>query len=204
MVPLMRSLLVLIVVSLSLSALAEEPKKLKGSKKDAAPKLDLGLPQFTDVPKDQKLESAKGKTDTQTGPTGARADEGSSVVRVVHGKTFIRGTDGAKSATPFPAVTATPSNPWQMEKFSSVVRVKSPAKKNARIEVAILDQRTDTVMEAAGELRFGNSEEAEWQVEWEATSIRLPGEFQVLVRVGGNPLGTFPFKVQAEAPAPTK
>jgi hypothetical protein len=112
----------------------------------------------------------------------------------VHGKSFIRSPEGAKAATPFPQVTVT-ANPYMTEKFSSVVRVKSPAKKNARIEVAILDQRSDTVMEASGELRFGTGDEAEWQVDWEPSGIRNPGEFQVLVRIGGNPLGTFPLKV---------
>lgn len=201
----MRSRLVLILVSLSLSAFAEEPKKLKGSKKENAPKLDLGLPQFGEIPKDQKLESAKPKAETLSGPSGTRAEEGYTVVRVVHGKAFMRSPEGSKPSTPYPAVMATSGNPWQTEKFGTVVRVKSPAKRGARIELAILDQRGDTIMEASGELRFPTgSDEAEWQVDWEPTAIRNPGEFQVLVRVGGNPLGTFPFKVVAEGAAPAK
>ncbi len=190
--------LVLAALSLALVVHAEEPRKLKGSKKESAPKLDLGLPTFGAIPKDQKLESAKGKPEAQNAPSASRADEGYTVVRVVHGKSFIRGADGAKPSTPFAQVTVT-SNPFNTEKFSSVVRVKSPARKNARIEIAILDQRSDTVMEASGELRFGNAEETEWQVDWEPTGIRNPGEFQVLVRVGGNPLGTFPLKVAVAA-----
>jgi hypothetical protein len=193
----------LLLLSLSLVVHAEEPKKLKGSKKETAPKLDLGLPTFGAIPKDQKLESAKGKPDAQNAPSATRADEGYSVVRVVHGKGFIRGPDGAKASSPFPEVRVT-ANPFTTEKFSTVVRVKSPAKKNSRIEVAILDQRGDTVMEAAGELRFGNGEEAEWQVDWDSTGIRNPGEFQVLVRVGGNPLGTFPLKLALAPDAPAK
>ncbi len=193
--------LILIAMSLSLVVHAEEPKKLKGSKKESAPKLDLGLPAFGDIPKDQKLESARPKGDAQNAPSGTRADEGYTVVRVVHGKGFLRGPDGAKPSSPFTQVTVTP-NPFTTEKFSSVVRVKSPARKNARIEVAILDPRGDTVMDASGELRFGNSEETEWQVDWEPNGVRNPGDFQVLVRVGGNPLGTFPLKlVLAAEPA---
>lgn len=191
----------LAVLSLSLVTFADEPKKLKGSKKESAPKLDLGLPKFGEIPKDQKLENASGKGETQQqGPSGVRVDEGYSVVRVVHGKGFIRAPDGAKPSTPFPQVTAT-TNPLMTEKFSTVVRVKSPAKKNTRIEVAILDPRSDTVMEASGELRFGTGDEAEWQVDWEPSGIRNPGDFQVLVRIGGNPLGTFPLKVATAAPA---
>lgn len=180
-------------LSLALTASAADPK-LKGSKKEAAPKLDLGIPVFKEIPKDQKLEKPKVADEAQQGPTSTTLDEGYSVVRVVHGKAFIRGPDGAKPSTPFPQVTAT-GNPLATEKFSSVVRLKSPAKKNTRIEVAILDQRGDTVMDASGEIRFGAGPEAEWQVDWEPTGIRNPGEFQVLVRVGGNPLGTFPLKV---------
>lgn len=196
-----RSIAAAVVLSLSFSALADEPKKLKGSKKETAPKLDLGLPQFGDIPKDQKLESSAGKDAAQTGPTGAKAEDGYKVVSVLHAKAFIRAASGSRAAAPYPQVTAAPGNPFSTEKFSSIVRVKSPGKKNTGIEVAILDQRGDTVMDASGQLRFTNSDEAEWQVDWEPTAIRNPGEFQVLVRVGGNPLGTFPLKVAlAEAP----
>jgi hypothetical protein len=195
----LRSLL-LASLSLALTVHAADPK-LKGSKKEAAPKLDLGIPAFKDIPKDQKLEKPKDPAEAQQAPTATRAEEGYSVVRVVHGKAFMRGPDGAKPSTPFPQVTVA-GNPLTTEKFSSVVRVKSPAKRNTSIEVAILDQRGDTVMEASGELRFGNGVETEWQVDWEPTGIRNPGEFQVLVRLGGNPMGTFPLKLATVA-APT-
>lgn len=188
-------------MSLALVSFAADPK-LKGSKKEAAPKLDLGLPTFNAIPKDQKLEKPKDPEAAQTAPSGTRIDDGYTVVRVVHGKGFMRSPDGAKPSAPFPQVTAS-GNPLLTEKFSSVIRVKSPGKKNTRIEVAILDQRSDTVMEASGELRFGNGEEAEWQVDWDSTGIRNPGEFQVLVRIGGNPLGTFPLKVATAAATPT-
>lgn len=192
--------LALVALLLAAVAHAEEPKKLKGSKKESAPKLDLGIPSFGEIPKDQKLESAKGKEETKQGaPSGTRAEEGFSVVRVVHGKGFIKGPDGAKPSAPFPQVAAS-GPPWMTEKFSTVVRVKNPAKKGARIEVAILDTRDDTVMEASGEIFFrGTGDETEWQVDWDSSGIRNPGEFKLLVRVGGTPLGTFPFKVAPAA-----
>lgn len=192
--------LILASMSLALVSQAADPK-LKGSKKETAPKLDLGLPTFKDIPK-EKLEKPKEAEEAQQKPSGTRADEGYTVVRVVHGKGFIRGPDGAKPSAPFPQVTVA-GNPLATEKFSSVIRLKSPAKKNTRIEVAILDQRGDTVMEASGEIRFGNAEETEWQVDWEPTGVRNPGEFQVLVRIGGNPLGTFPLKLAAASAPPT-
>ncbi len=187
-------------MSLALVSQAADPK-LKGSKKETAPKLDLGIPTFKDIP-NQKLEKPKETPEAQQSPSGTRLDEGYTVVRVLHGKGFMRAPDGARPSTPFPQVTVS-GNPLATEKFSSVIRVKSPAKKNTRIEVAILDQRGDTVMEASGEIRFGNGDEAEWQVDWEPTGVRNPGEFQVLVRIGGNPLGTFPLKVVAASAPPT-
>ncbi|MGV3619869.1 MAG: DUF6941 family protein [Archangium sp.] len=191
-----RSLLIVCVLVSFVAGAAEPAPKLKGSKKEQAPKLDLGVPTFTEIPKDQKLETATPKDNKQTSPTSTRVDESYSLVRVVHGKTFTRGPDGAKAATPYTQVVAT-SNPNTTERFSSVIRVKSPAKKNTRIEVVVLDQRGDTVMDAQGELRFASSEETEWQVDWEPTGFRAPGDWQVLVRVGGTPLGTTPLKVVA-------
>lgn len=176
-------------------AWAADPK-LKGAKKEQAPKLDLGLPDFGALPTDTKLEKAKPKQDTMQTKKSA-VEEGFSVVRVVHGKAFLRGPDGAKPSTPFAQVNLTNNT---TEKFSTVVRVKNPAKHNASIEVVVLDPRGDTVMDASGEIYFrGKEDETEWTVDWEPTGVRGPGEFQVLVRVGGNPLGTYPIKF-AEAP----
>lgn len=200
LVRMLRNLL-LASMSLALVSQAADPK-LKGSKKETAPKLDLGIPTFKDIPKDQKLEKPQETPEAQQGPSGTRLDEGYTVVRVLHGKGFMRAPDGAKPSSPFPQVTVS-GDPLATEKFSSVIRVKSPAKKNTRIEVAILDQRGDTVMEASGEIRFGTADEAEWQVDWEPTGVRRAGEFQVLVRIGGNPLGTFPLKLAAASAPPT-
>lgn len=192
----------LVLVTLSASVLADPPPKLKGKKTEGAPKIDLGLPPPAPLPTDQKLESATKKDEPQQGPTAVRADEGYTVVRVAHGKAFIRTPEGAKPSAPYPHVTVN-GPPYQMEKFATVVRVRCAAKKNARIEVLVLDQRSDTLMEASGELRFGNNEETEWQVDWEPTGLRNPGELQVLVRVGGNPLGTTPLTaVLATPPTP--
>lgn len=179
-------------LGLSWLAAAGEPKKT------SAPKLDLQMPTFKEIPKDQKLESKKDPADGQLAPSGARPDEAYTVIRVVHGKSFTRSPDGAKPSPPFNELAAS-GNPLTTEKFSTVVRVKSPGKKNTRIEVVILDPRGDTVMDASGEIRFGTGVEAEWQVDWDSTSIRAPGDFQVLVRIGGAPLGTFPLKVTRTA-----
>ncbi len=187
------------LLTLSLVAGAADPApRLKGSKKDNAPKLNLEMPTFNAIPKDQKLESATPRQAEPVGASGNRADEGYTLVRIVHGKSFTKSADGAKPTAPFPAVTWDPQT-MMLEKFSSIIRVKSPGKRTTRIEVVVLDTRADTVMDASGELRFGNSDEAEWQVDWDPSGARQPGEFQVLVRVGGNPLGTMPLKVVSSA-----
>ena len=71
------------------------------------------------------------------------------------------------------------------------------ASRGADRAVMVLDPRGDTVMDASGQLTFKN-DETDWTVDWEPTGIRTAGEFQVLVRIGGNPLGTFPIKVEAK------
>lgn len=188
-------LAVLVSLALAGTSLAADPQ-MKGTRKDAAPKLNLDLPDFGALPTGTKLESSKPKSE-RLETRKSTLDEGYSVVRVVNGKAFLRGPEGAKSTAPFTQVTLTGNT---TEKFSTVVRVKSPARRSARIEVLVLDFRGDTVMEASGELVFRGGDETEWTVDWEPTGVRGPGEFQVLVRVGGNPLGTFPVKF-AEAPA---
>jgi hypothetical protein len=191
--PMNRAILMASLVCVG-GALAADPKtdpKLKGSKKEAAPKLDLGIPDFGKLPTDTKLEESKAKPETAPTTKSSPVEEGYSVVRVMHGKAFVRSGDGAKPSAPFPQVTIDHNT---AEKFSTVVRVKNPAKKNARIEVVVLDYRGDTVMEASGELYFRGGAETEWTVDWEPTGVRGPGDFQVLVRVAGNPLGTFPIK----------
>lgn len=190
-------LLLAATLCLGVLAHADEPK-LKGAKKESAPKLDLGLPTFKELPKEQ-LQKAKPGEDQQVRPSAGGPEEGYTVLGVVHGKAFIRSPDGAKPSTPFTQVNVTPGNPWTTEKFSTVVRVKNPKKKSASIEVVMLDARGDSVMDASGELVFRAGEIAEWTVDWEPSSIRNPGDFQVLVRIGGNPMGTFPLKF-AEAP----
>lgn len=188
-----RATVLLTVLCTGLSLAADPPKgdaKLKGTKKQAAPKLDLDMRDFGALPTDTKLEKSKPKQDAMQ-TKDSPVEEGYSVVRVVHGKSFIRTADGAKASAPFEQVTIEKNT---SEKFSSVVRVKHPGKKDTRIEVVVLDYRGDTVMEASGALYFRGAAETEWTVDWEPTGVRGPGDFQVLVRIAGNPLGTFPIK----------
>lgn len=175
-------------------------------KKDAAKlkgqKLDLGLPKtFNAIPTGEGMEKPKEKA-AQSAPTTVSTDAVYTVVRVSHGKSLVRGPEGAKSPTPYDQV-ATDGNPPTTEKFTTVVRVRATQKTNASIDVVILDPRSDTLMQASGEIFFKSLKEleADWTADWERTTLpRGPGSYQVLVRVAGQPLGTFPLKI-AEPPA---
>ncbi|MBL8920696.1 MAG: hypothetical protein JNJ54_17655 [Myxococcaceae bacterium] len=194
------SIVVIAAALCALPARAEEKKaqpKLKGSMKQQAPKIDLGLPTFGSIPSGDGLKKVEEKPAADR-PTTTSGQATYTIVSVQHGKGFIRTPTGSKPSAPYPAVTAAGS-PLMTEKFTTVVRVKAPDKKTTSIEVVVLDPRGDTVMDANGSLPFKN-EEADWTVDWDPTGIRAAGEFQVLVRLGGNPLGTFPLKVEAAPP----
>jgi hypothetical protein len=185
----MRQLLLAAMI-LGTAALADEPKP-----KPKGPKVDLGLPTFNAIPSGGNLEKPKDKP-AQAEPTSTATNTTYTVVRLAHGKGFIRAPEGAKPSAPFEAVTATGS-PLMTEKYSAVVRVKCPNKINAAIELAVVDERGDTVMEASGELFFRGSkqDEIDYQVDWDPTGLRRVGDYQVLVRVAGQPMGTWPLKV---------
>lgn len=185
----MRQLL-LAAVLLSTAALAQAPKP-----KPKGPKLDLGLPAFNAIPTAGNLEKPKEKA-AQSESTTTLTDASYAVVRLAHGKGFIRAPEGAKPSAPFEAITASGS-PLTTEKFSTVVRVKCAAKVNAPIELVVVDERGDTVMEASGELFFRGSkqDEIDYQVDWDPTGLRRVGEHKMLVRVAGQPLGSWPLKV---------
>ncbi len=189
-------LLVAVALLGSLAAIAADAPKLKGSMQQSAPKLDLGLPKFTDIPKGEGLEKPKEKAPEQT-RTNVASEPICSLVSLQHAKGFIRSPEGARPSAPYPAVIATGAPPT-LEKFITMVRVKCTDKKSRGVEVVVLDGAGDTVMEASGELGFRAGAEADWQVEWEPTSVRRALNLSVLVRVGGEPLGTVPLPVSVK------
>ncbi|HZH04944.1 MAG TPA: hypothetical protein VEY30_14255, partial [Myxococcaceae bacterium] len=90
-------------------------------------------------------------------------------------------------------------NPPATEPFRSVVRVKCSQRAGTAIEVVILDPRGDTVMTASGQLHYktgkADSDESDYTVDWESTPWPTGGTFSVLVRVAGQPMGTWPLKI---------
>lgn len=170
---------------------ADGAKTLKGSKTQTAPKIDLGLPQFNAIPKADDLKKAGPAQDPQQKPSDAVVVEKASVLSVTHTR------PGKGGPAPIASLTAS-GNPLTTDKFSSVVKVKSPGKRGMGIDVEILDPRGQQVMQANGSLNFHGSDETEWHVDWDSTSIRAAGDFQVKVTIGGDVSATFPLKVVSQ------
>lgn len=162
--------------------------KSKTSLLGAMPALD-GLPSGNGMiaPKAEKL----GTDPKSTGATGTY-----QVVRIQHAKAFQRSGGTTLPVLPMEEIPVT-GNPPTSEKFTTVLRIKCPERTSAPIDVVILDARGDTAMSASGKLAFSSTggEEGEFTVDWDPTPIRAGGQFSMLVRVAGQPLGTFPLKV---------
>jgi hypothetical protein len=152
------------------------------------PALD-GLPQGKGLiaPKAEKLG---------TDPKASGASGTYEVVRIQHAKAFQRSGGTTLPVLPLEEI-AVMGNPPTSEKFTTVLRIKSPQRASAPIDVVILDARGDTAMSASGKLAFSDTggEEGEFTVDWDPTPMRAGGQFSMLVRVAGQPLGTFPLKV---------
>ncbi len=183
-------LLTIVFLASAQQGRAEEPKKLTGTKKTQAPKLDLSLPTFEQLPSNEGLRNPAAQTPT-TSTVHTEPGEGYSLVALTHAKSFVGTAQGLKPAAPLSHVEVS-GRPLTTEPFSTVVRVRSPARHSASVEVAILDLRENTAMEAKGQLVFKNSDEAEWAIDWAPTGVRSGGEFQVQVRVGGLIIATAP------------
>lgn len=169
---------------------------------DKAPsKMDLGIPSFGEIPKAGDLKKATPDESAESGPSATSTASSYSVVHIIHAKALIRSPSGATAAGPALNVIPLSGKPLSTEKFTTVVRVKSPQKKSAPIEVTISDPRGDSALWANGELSFrgvkGN--EADYVVDWDPTPCRSGGEFKLMVKVGGQVLGTWPMKFSESA-----
>jgi len=168
------------------AALAQDKKK---------PKLDLGLKVDvnSDIPKGDNLAKPKEKKQ-QVGSSQAATDVTWTVVKVQHGKTFMRGPGGAVAS---PYEVAGSGSPFTTEKFTTVVRVKCPQKVDASIELAVLDARDNALMEGSGRLYFRGekTDETDYALDWDPTPFRGPGEYRLLVKIAGNVTGTYPFRI---------
>jgi len=190
----------LLCLCLSAVALAADPAPSSGAtkKKPSTVKVpSFTLPSMGEVPKAEGLQKPKADA-PPPGPSTARpADVTYTVTKVQFAKQFVHGPGGQQPVQPFSSV-ALRGSPLTTEKFSSLVKVKCPQKVNAPIELAVLDPRGDTAMSASGELVFkgATTDEVEYLVDWDPTPARAGGKFQLLVRVGGQPMGSWPLVVE--------
>jgi len=158
----------------------------------------ITLPALRDLPNAEGMKRPaveKGASE----PTVSNVPATYRVVKLQHARSFLQARVG-----PLPVGgTLTSINlsgkPLTTEKFSTAIRVKSPQRVNARIEIAIVDFRGDMVMSSAGELRFrgAKGDEVDYTVDWDpvpwrAAGDRAAGDFQVVVRVAGQPMGLWP------------
>ena len=190
-----RRIFVALALALPIAAGAADAKK-----KPAGNKVDLNLPTFGAIPKGDGIEKPKAEK-VGDSPSVTPSSASYTVVRVSHGKGFIRGAGGATPTGGGLSSIPASGNPLTTEKFTTVVRVKSPQRVNAPIELMILDPRGDTALSASGEVNFRGvkQDEVDYTVDWDPTPVRSAGQFQVMVRIAGQVMGTFPVKVEEPA-----
>ncbi|MGQ0504756.1 MAG: DUF6941 family protein [Myxococcaceae bacterium] len=199
----MKTSCLLSVLFLSTTSFAAEPKsKSKAASsaevKKAAKAMEISLPPMGGVPATDGLTKPKAEIETNA-PKVTATSAIYTVVHVLNGKAFNRGPNGATVAGKFESV-ALSGNPPSTERFTTVVRVKSAQRQNAPIDLVILDPRGDTVMKARGEVNFRGtqSDEVDYTVDWDSTPWPKAGEFQTLVRIAGQVMGTYPLKVEVK------
>lgn len=186
----MRPALLLAVALLAAPlARAEPPRQAPAKKKAAMAVPSLGLSDLAPLPRGEELRTGAGSA---ARPEVKSVDERFEVLGVEHAQ-------GARRAISEVGVTGSPP---RTEPFSTRVRVRSGARRQAPIELAVLDARGDTVMSASGTLSLTGlaGDVAEYTVEWDASPCRGPGAYSVLVRVAGQPLGTWPLQVVTRGP----
>ncbi len=169
---------------------AEPPRKAPPAKKRATMALpSLGLSELRPLPKGEELQGASLSTAV---PAVKSVDDSVEVLGVEHAQ-------GARRALTQVGVSGSPP---RTEPFSTRVRVRSAARRTAPIDVVVLDARGDTVMSASGTLSFTGlkGDVAEYTVDWDPSPCRGAGAYSVLVRMAGQPLGTWPLQLVARAP----
>ncbi|MHB8873752.1 MAG: hypothetical protein ACYC8T_08705 [Myxococcaceae bacterium] len=188
-------------------ALAADPKP-KAPAKTSKLKMDLGLPTFGALPRGDDV--VKPKLDKpMSEPTVTATNATYQVLRVQHGRSFMRTATGAVptgGGMPFIPLVGDPPS---IDKFTTVIRMKSPQRVNANIDVVILDPRGDTAMTASGEVNFRaqGGDEVDYTIDWDKTPARAGGPFKVMVRLSGQVMGTWPLQVgepPKAAPEPAK
>ena len=189
----------LLLVASPILAADPKPKDAKAGK-GSKMNMDLGLKSFGALPKGDDMVKPKLETKSDE-PTVTAGNATYTVVRVQHGRSFMRTAAGATPSGGGLKAIPVVGNPPSIDKFTSVVRVKSPERVNAPIDVVILDPRGDTAMTATGDVNFRaqSGDEVDYTIDWERTPVRSGGQFKVLVRVANQVMGTWPLQVGEES-----
>ncbi len=196
----------LALVGIPSESSAESPaikkKKAPASKQKAkqqveVPKIDLGglggLPQMDGIEMKRAGQDDIGPRVTTKGEVKYE------VLDVVHATGFTRTADGTKPAGEALRAIQLHGRPPVTQQFTTLVKVKATQSVNASIDVVILDPRGDTALSGSGNLSFAHSKtgEVEWLIDWSPTPRAAGGNYKMLIRVAGRPMGTWPLQVQA-------
>lgn len=110
----------------------------------------------------------------------------------------MRSTQGSVARDRLTEIPLT-GKPPTTERFTTRVRVKSPQKQSAPIEISIHDPRGQVVMSARGEVSFRGvkGDEADYLVDWEPTPWPAGGRFEARVTIAGRQAGSYPVQFAA-------
>jgi hypothetical protein len=186
----------LLCAALAATAAAETPAKPKASAKGKTKAPEITIPSFGAIPKGEDMKAVK-STDLGMETKASAAAASYTVLKVQHGRSFLRSPTGATPAGGGLQEITLSGVPPSTEKFTTVVRVKCAQKANTSIDLVLLDPRGDTVMSSSGELNYRGtkSDELDYSIDWTPTPWPSGGEFKMLVRIGGQAMGTWPVKV---------
>jgi hypothetical protein len=180
-------------IGFALGCLVSAPALCRdGGTKEKAP--TISLPSFGEIPKAEGLKPPQAERLDQR---PAASELHFSVVKIAHAKSFRSSSSGHVPIGDGLTAIALSGSPPATEKFSTLVRIKSPDRMAAPIQVTILDPRGNAALSANGELSFRGvkGDEVEYLVEWDPTPCRTGGAYQVAVRVAGQELGSWPLRV---------
>ena len=186
MIKVLERVLVLAVACGCAVALAKEPKA--ASKKTRAPMFEM--PSFQALPQAEGLKQRDADTTVERPALREAAAPVYTIVSVAH----LSAVGAPMSALPLSG------QPRTTPRFQSSLKVRCPQKVSAPIEVVVLDAKQDTVMTATGRLTYRPSapEVTEYTIDWSPSPVTRAGDLQVLVRVAGQALGTWPLPVEPE------
>lgn len=183
-----------LVVSTYHTPVAAADKKGAEPERPKAP--DLGLPSFGAIPKGEGVVAPK-ETSPLPEATISPASATYSIVHVFHGKAFSRGPGGARPVGGgMAAITVSGKKP-ATEKFTTVVRIKSPQRVGAAITLQITDPYGGSLMSASGDFTFRGTkgDEVDYTVDWDPTACRAGGDYTLSIRIGDAVVGTYPLKL---------